>query len=186
VTRHHHGAVLVSLIACGCGCGCAGQQQPLAAFQAAETTEADGTYDEMAIAAASQIGIEMAGKSVGVYRSAAKSSTLREIVTAVIAAYDFREVTLGESRVVCASRRARPVTPSCNIDVADVILQMNSVQITNDSGYVGGLRTEVPPGSDKARTTAFCLLAVRRHHGWEGVRYASVNSPRDCTSDGKH
>jgi hypothetical protein len=179
VNRHHHGAVLVSLLTCGC----AGQQQALSASQ---LSEADAGYDEMAIAAASEIRVELAGKSIAMYRSASKSSTLREIVTAVIDAYDFREAKIGESRVVCASRRARPVTPSCNIDVADVILQLNSVQIMNDSGYVGGLRTEVPPGGDKARTTAFCLLAVRQHNGWQGVRYASVSVPRDCTSDGKH
>jgi hypothetical protein len=184
------GTVLLSLLACGCASASPEIAPAGVAGSAFASTVDNRAYDEMAIAAASQLRNIIPGKTIGVYHSTS-SPTLRELVKAVIDEYDFREVRAGESRVVCAPRnRGRgvvsPAMPACTIDVADVVLQLSSVQITNDSGYIGGLRTEVPTGAEKVRTTAFCLIAVRQRNHWEAARYAAVETPRDCASDGKH
>jgi hypothetical protein len=182
--KRPHSVLFTSLLLSGCA---SSQIAPtFAAAPSSATAEANREYDDMAVAAASLIRSVIPGKTIGIYISAS-SLTLREMAKTVIDAHDFREVRAGESRVVCASRASRGrAMPSCTLEVADVLLQLSSLQITRDSGFVGGLRTEVPDGGEKARTTGFCLMAFRQQGRWEAARYAVVETPRDCSSDRKH
>jgi len=145
----------------------------------------------MGIAAAGQIKLMAPGKSVGMYRTEQQPPTLRALVDKVIAVYDFKEVHVGEATVGCARREraaARVVSavPACGIDVADVLVQFNSVQIARDTGYVGGYVTEVLRGESRARTSAFCILTARHGADWVGVTNVTVPAPRDCANDRKH
>ena len=145
----------------------------------------------MAIAAAGQIVAVVNGKTIGMYRSERESPAMLAVIDAVIKAHDFRAVQLNESKVACAPQKPRsrgvmPTLPDCHIDVADIVLQLNWVQLVGDTGYVGGFRTEVPRNTDKPRTLAFCLLAVGQRNVWDGLKYVEVEKPRDCASGGKH
>ena len=183
-----------------CVCGCTSRKDPAGptpvggtpkgAVVEAPVTDAD--YDKMGIAAASRIKFIAPGKTVAMYQTNSKSLTFRELVTTVIDEYGFREVHPGEAQVACAPRAPRgPRTvaasvPSCGLNVADVLVQFNSVQITRDSGYIGGLLTDVPRGENKTRTTAFCIVTARHGTDWIGVQNTVVDAPRDCANDRRH
>jgi hypothetical protein len=83
-------------------------------------------------------------------------------------------------------RGGRQEKPTCGLDMVDVLLQVNSVQILRDSGYVGGWITQVFPGEDRAKSAAFCFIAVWRQQAWIDVRNSLVKEPRDCAADRKH
>jgi hypothetical protein len=188
---------VIALLVCGCASSRKEPAPPTpdgARFKPAliEAPTTDVEYDKMGIAAASRIKFIAPGKTVGMYQTNSKSPTFRGLVTTVINEYGYREVHPGEADVACAPRPPRgPRTvaasvPSCGINVADVLVQFNSVQMTSDSGYVGGLLTDVPRGGNKTRTTAFCIVTARHGTDWMGVTNSVVDAPRDCASDRKH
>jgi hypothetical protein len=183
-----------------CVWGCASQKEPAAPAPIgglpkaalADAPVPDAEYDKMGIAAASRIKFIAPGKTVAMYQTNSKSLTFRGLVTAVLDKYGFREIHPGEAEVACAPRAPRgPRTnaasvPSCGLNVADVLVQFNSVQITRESGYIGGLLTEVPRGENKTRTTAFCIVTARHGTDWIGVQNTVVDAPRDCANDRQH
>jgi hypothetical protein len=194
--RSHAVGVMIAL----CVCGCASRKEPavpapvggMLNTSAADAPVTDAEYDKMGIAAASRIKFIAPGKTVAMYQTNSKSLTFRGLVAAVIDVYGFREIHPGEAEVACAPRAPRgPRTvaasvPSCGLNVADVLVQFNSVQITRDSGYIGGLLTDVPRGDNKTRTTAFCIVTARHGTDWIGVQNTVVDAPRDCANDRQH
>jgi hypothetical protein len=183
--------VAIALLVCGCASSAKVPSPPslAAANGTGPIDESDVAYDKMAVAAASRIKFIAPGKIVGVYQTNSKSTTLRGMVNTVIEEYGYTEVHPGETDFQCGKTSRQTVVSSvanCKFDVADVLVQFNSVQMTRDSGYVGGLLTDVPRGEKRTRTTAFCFVAARHGADWVGVQNTVVDAPRDCASDRKH
>jgi hypothetical protein len=75
---------------------------------------------------------------------------------------------------------------TCGLDVVEVLMQINSVQIMRDSGYVGGYLTEVVASEGRPKAVAYCFVAVYRRDQWIDVKNSLVKEPRDCAADRKH
>lgn len=166
------------------------QPQPTGAMAAAPLEDVEA-YVRMAIAAASQLKDVAKGRVVAMYQTNSQSPILRGIHSNVIETYGFREIHPGDEAYQCTpqQRKGRSMSdalPNCTINVADMLLQLNSVQMTNDSGYVGGLVTQTVRGETRPRTTAICLLAVRKGAAWVAASHSDVPTPRDCAQDRKH
>lgn len=155
-------------------------------------TVEQAAYGEMAAIAMRQARYMTAHKTVGLYQGDDPRHDLYPIVKRVLEENPFREIHRGETKVACTVPR-RPglrgggtSTPTCGLDIVNVLMQVNSVQIRADSGYVGGYLTEVLPGEDRPRSSAFCFIAVYRKGAWVDVKNSLVKEPRDCASDRRH
>jgi hypothetical protein len=198
LTRFGLCAGLISAAACAGGRAVEHQGIPAPERSAAgEVTpaggpsEEDAVYIKMAVAATSQLHAMANGRTIGLYQTNSKSSTIRGIVNALIEVYGFHEVHPGEDGVQCTGQKRRAPTmsdalPICTINIADMLWQVNSVQMTRDSGFVGGLLTEAVKGDSRPRTTGLCVMATRHGNDWVGVRWVMVPTPRDCAQDRKH
>ena len=75
-------------------------------------------------------------KSVGMYQAISQSPVLRDMVKTVIEVYGFTEVEPGKSKVTggpsVRSRTKVAAVSTCRIDVADVLLQLDALQVVND------------------------------------------------------
>jgi hypothetical protein len=167
----------------------AAQPQTMVASPAA--SDEDASYIRMAVATAGLIKEIASGRSVAVYQTNSQSPVMRGLVNGAIETYGFRELRPGDEAYQCTpqQRRARSMMdalPNCTIDVAEILIQFNSVQMTKDSGYVGGLMTQAVRGETRPRTTAFCLMSARRGPAWMGTSHTVVPTPRDCADDRKH
>jgi hypothetical protein len=147
----------------------------------------------MGVAAAAQVITVVPDRVIGLYQASSPSSLSGRLVASVIGAYGFVAIRNRDAQMVCApvpTGRGRLTvvesSPNCGFDVAEVLVQFNSIQIVRDTGYVGGLMAEIPRGTSRVRTTAFCILAARHESGWDGVKYGTVDVPQDCASDRKH
>jgi hypothetical protein len=153
----------------------------------------DSEYVTMGVAAASQVKTVVPDRVIGLYETASTASLSYRLVRSVIDAYGFVAIHTRDAQMICApvpQKRAKLTaiesSPSCAFDLAEVLVQFNSIQIVRDTGYVGGLMAEIPRGTSRVRTTAFCILAARSGTGWDAVKYGTVEVPQDCASDRKH
>jgi hypothetical protein len=146
----------------------------------------------MGVAAAAQVKTVVPNQVIGLYQASTPSSLSGRLVASVIGAYGFVSVRSRDAQMVCTPIPKRgqltPIesSPNCGFDVAEVLVQFNSIQIVRDTGYVGGLMAEIPRGTSRVRTTAFCILAAHHESGWDAVKYGTVDVPQDCASDRKH
>jgi hypothetical protein len=150
-------------------------------------------YGRMASVAIRQSRFLTSQKIVGIYQSNDPKAPLYPIIKKIFEENAYREIHQGQAKVACTV----PTRPglrggsssqqrTCGLDVVDVLLQVTSVQIAGDSGYVGGYMTEVMRGEDRPRSRAFCFMAFRQSNVWVDVRNSLVKEPRDCASDRKH
>lgn len=185
--------VVVALVACGSASAGRGGAA-LASTGAPPPLVVDDTaYKLMAVAAAATIADFLPGRTIAMYQTKSKVPAMRAMITAVIEEYDFREINAGQVKIICAPKPkntpkagAASHTEDCRFDIAEVLLQFNALLITRDSGYVGGLMTQIPPGDSKGRTTAFCLVASRQRTAWLPGHHSLIAVPSDCAPDKKH
>jgi hypothetical protein len=166
------------------------QAQPAGAMKTAPSEE-DAAYIRMAIEAARLIKDIANGRTVAMYQTNSQSAVIRGVAAGVIETYGFREIHPGDEAYQCTPQPRRPRTvidglANCTINVGDILVQLNSVQLSKDSGYVGGLVTQTVRGDARPRTSAVCLTAVRRGAAWVAATHTDVPTPRDCAQDRKH
>jgi hypothetical protein len=171
---------------------CASSGHPRPATQP-QVDARDSEYVKMGVAAAAQVRTVVPDQVIGLYQASSPSSLSGRLVASVIEAYGFVSVRSRDAQMICAPTPARrgqltaiESSPNCAFDVAEVLVQFNSIQIVRDTGYVGGLMAEIPRGTRRVRTTAFCILAAHHGSGWDAVKYGTVDMPQDCASDRKH
>jgi hypothetical protein len=185
------GHVVFATIAAGVGAVTAQPQSTATSASRPEPSAEDAAYIRMATVAASQISEIANGRTVALYRTNSQSPVISGMESSVLETYDFREIRPGDEAYKCTpqQRRARSMMdalPNCTINVAELLVQLNSVQLMGDSGYVGGLITQAVRGETRPRTTAICLTAVRRGAAWLAATHSEVPTPRDCAQDRKH
>ena len=157
-------------------------------------TDEQIAYGLMAASAMKQHRFLTLGNSVGLYQSEDPRHPLYPIVKLILEDNSFREIHKGEMQLACtvpdrpglrsANRNQQRV---CGLDRADVLLQVMTVQVMRDSGYVGGYLTEVFKGDDRPKTLVFCFISVwRPKSGWEDVKNSLVKEPLDCSAGRKH
>jgi len=182
--------ILFALIAFGSPAAALGAQ-PQAMATSTVVSDEDASYIRMAVVTVSQVKELAHGRSVAVYQTDSRSPVIRGLVTGAVETYGYREIHPGDEAYQCTpqQRRARSMMdalPNCTINVAEILIQFNSVQMTKDSGYVGGLMTQAVRGETRPRTTAFCLMSARRGPAWIAIGHSVVPTPRDCADDRKH
>ena len=149
-------------------------------------------YAMMAAVAIRQSRFMTSTKTVGLYQGDDVRAPLYPIIKHVLERNAYREIRPGEAKIACTVPRRAGLRGSgaagqtCGLDVVDVLLQINSVQIMRDSGYVGGYLTEVIPNEGRPKAIAYCFIAVHRGDIWYDVRNSIVKEPRDCAADRKH
>jgi hypothetical protein len=154
-------------------------------------TEEQIAYGNMAAIAMRQSRFLTSLMRVGLYQGEDPRAPLYPIVKIVLDQSAYQEIHQGQTKVACTMpqrpglRGTRGTTPTCGLDRVDVLLQMTSVQIMRDSGYVGGYITQVFKDEDRPRTLSFCFIAVWRGE-WIDVKNSMVKEPRDCAADRKH
>jgi hypothetical protein len=186
--------VMIALAACGCASGTAGTgSAALASAGPPASNTNDSEYKSMAVAAAATISDLLPGRTIAMYQTKSKDPSMRAMVSAVIAEYGYKEINAGEAKIICAPKAknapkagAASHNEDCRYDIAEVLLQFNSLEITRDSGYVGGLMTTVPKGETKGRTEAYCLVASRQRTNWLPAQHSLVRTPSDCAAGKKH
>ena len=156
-------------------------------------TDEQVAYGRMAASAMKQSRFMTLGNTVGLFQWDDPRHPLYPIVKLVLEDNTFREIHKGEMQVACsvpdrpglrgASRNQDRV---CGLDRADVLLQVISVQVMRDSGYVGGYITQVYKGEDRPKTSVFCFISVWRQNHWEDVHNSLVKEPLDCSAGKKH
>ena len=156
-------------------------------------TDEQIAYGLMAAVAMKQSRFLTLGNTVGLFQWEDPRHPLYPIVKTILEQNAFREIHKGEMQVACTvpdrpglrggNRNQNRV---CGLDRADVLLQVISVQIMRDSGYVGGYMTQVYRDEDRPKTTAFCFIAVWRQRSWVDAHNSLVKEPRDCAADRKH
>lgn len=159
---------------------------------APKPTDEQIAYAMMASVAMRQSRFLTSTRTVGLYQGDDVNAPLHPIIKYVLERNPYREISPGEAKIACTvPRRAGlrgtgPTGSTCGLDVVDVLLQINSVQIMRDSGYVGGYITEVVPSEGRPKAVAYCFIAVYRHDEWIDVKNSLVKEPRDCAADRKH
>ena len=195
MTTWFTGYRLAAIVALAFGCASPASTtstSALAPGHGSGDTRADSIYEDMGVAAASRIKEMASGRTVGMLRHVSDAFPgLHATVDAMIAAYGFREIRSGEAKITCTTRPARgrggsAAVVDCGFDIADVLVQLNWLQIDRDSGYVGGYLTQVLKGESRSRSTAFCVVSARHGADWIGVQNTWVGEPRDCSRDRKH
>lgn len=193
MTHHNEFRALAAAATFAAACSSAKPAEAPRPATLARANAQDSEYVTMGVAAASQMQPVVPDRVIGLYETASTSSLSYRLVRSVIDAYGFVAIHTRDAQMVCAPtpKRLGKVTaiessPSCAFDLAEVLVQFNSIQIVRDTGYVGGLMAEIPRGTSRVRTTAFCILAARSATGWDGVKYGTVEVPQDCASDRKH
>jgi hypothetical protein len=156
-------------------------------------TDEQIAYGRMAAVAIKQSRFLTLDKTVGVYQWDDRGHPLHPIVREILDANGYREIHKGQMQLACSvpdrpglrgGTRGRDRV--CGLDRADVLMQVMSVQIMRDSGYVGGYLTQVYRGEDRPKTSVFCFIAVWRQQGWQDVHNSLVKEPQDCTFGRKH
>jgi hypothetical protein len=188
---------LVGLIACASP-SATPSSNPTPKQQGGETenyhpTDEQVAYGRMAASAMKQMRFMAPGNTIGVYQWDDLRHPLYPIVKAVLEENPFREIHKGQMQVACSVpdraglRGTRSQDRVCGLDRADVLLQVISVQVMRDSGYVGGYITQVFKGEDRPKTAVFCFISVwRGPAGWEDVHNSLVKEPLDCSAGKKH
>jgi hypothetical protein len=149
-------------------------------------------YGNMASVAMRQSRFLTSTKTVGLFQGDDPKAPLYPIIKKIFEQNPYREIHSGQAKVACTVptrpglRGGSSTQRTCGLDRVDVLLQVTSVQIAGDSGYVGGYITEVMRGEDRPRSQAFCFMAFRQANAWVDVRNSMVKQPRDCASDRKH
>jgi hypothetical protein len=149
-------------------------------------------YGNMAAVAIRQSRFHTQAKRVGLYQGEDPRAPLYPIVKTILEQNAFQEIHQGQTKVACTMpqraglRGTGARAPTCGLDRVDVLLQVTSVQIMRDSGYVGGYITQVFKDEDRPKTFAFCFIAVWRQGDWDDVHNSLVKEPRDCAADRKH
>ena len=150
-------------------------------------------YGRMAAVAIKQSRFLTLDKTVGVYQWGDAGHPLHPIVREILDANGYRESHTGQMQLACSVPNRpglrggnRNQDRVCGLDRADVLMQVMSVQIMRDSGYVGGYLTQVDKGEDRPRTSVFCFIAVWRQQRWQDVYNSLVKAPQDCTFGKKH
>lgn len=190
------------IIAACAAAGCAGASAPSSTARpslvqqggevAAPPSAEQVAYGYMAAVAMRQTRLLTSTKIVGLYQGDDPRAPLYPIINAILNEHPFREIHQGQTKIACTVptrpglRGSGQTRPTCGLDVVDVLLQVNSVQIMGDTGYVAGYLTEVLPGEDRPRSSVYCFIAVARNNAWVDVRNSLVKEPKDCTSGGKH
>ena len=148
-------------------------------------------YGNMAAVAIRQSRFYTQAKRVGLYQGEDPRAALYPIVKTILEQNAFQEIHQGQTKLACTMPQ-RPglrgrggTTPTCGLDRVDVLLQVTAVQIMGDSGYVGGYITQVFPGEDRPKTSAFCFIAVWTQGDWADVKNSLVKEPMDCTAGKK-
>ena len=191
---------LVVLGVLGCGTpGAAPSTRPAPMLQGGEVanfqpTDEQVAYGIMAASAMKQTRYLTLGNTVGLYQWDDMRHPLYPIVKLVLDGNtNFREIHKGQMNVACTVPDRpglrgvdRGQARVCGLDRVDVLLQLMTVQIMRDSGYVGGYLTQVYKGDDRPKTTVFCFIAVWRQTQWEDVHNSLVKEPIECSFGKRH
>ena len=187
--------VLVTAIACARPTASSG---PAPVQQGGEVANYNPTaeqiaYGRMAASAMKQSRFLTLGNTAALYQWDDARHPLYPIVKLVLEENSYREVHRGQMQVACTVPDRpglrggnRNQARVCGLDKADVLLQIITVQIMRDSGYVGGYITQVFKGEDRPKTAVFCFIAVWRQNQWLDVHNSLVKEPMDCSSGKKH
>jgi hypothetical protein len=158
-----------------------------------QPTDEQLAYGRMAAVAMKQSRFLTLGNTVGLFQWDDMRHPLYPIVKIVLENNSFREIHKGQMNVACSvpdrpglRGTDRSQARVCGLDRADVLLQLMTVQIMRDSGYVGGYITQVYKGEDRPKTTVFCFIAVWRQTQWEDVHNSLVKEPMECSFGRKH
>ena len=152
-------------------------------------TEEQVAYGQMAAVAMRQSRFLTLQRTVGLYQGEDPRHPLYPIVKEILDHSPYREIHQGQTKVACTPatrpglRGTRAQAPTCGLDIVDVLLQVNNVQIMRDSGFVGGYITQVFPGEDRPKTSAFCFIAIWRQGTWEDRHNSLVKEPALCVAN---
>lgn len=140
-----------------------------------EVDDTEDAYLKMSLAAAGWLRLLAPGKSIGFYQPDLATPAFKEMVEEVTRAYAFRPVRAEDFRVVC-----KQSAPGCSMAMADVIAEFTVARMSRDSGYVGGLLTQIPRGASNPEQKPFCITIARHGQDWAAVRSMWVSQPRAC------
>lgn len=189
-----HVAVVAVASLAGCATGTPARQSLTVSQQASDVgprsqpTDEQVAFGMMAAVAIRQSRFMTSTKSVGLFQGNDTRAPMYPIINVVLDNNRYQEIHAGEVTFVCTPkppgpRGAPPPPPTCGFDVVDVLMQITSVQIVRDTGYVGGYLTDVMPNQTRPIATPYCFLAVQRDGVWYDLKSVEVKEPRHCTAD---